>query len=206
MSFEVLLALGFAFGIGFGYFVQRAGFCIAVGLAEIYMGHGKRIAKLLALIFAITSVGFLLSGHFNPSLGLKPIGQIRGFGFYNLAAGMLFGAGILLNGGCILGTLRQIGEGNLTFVVVLLSFIPGMAIVVHVLDPLLVHGYHVQKPLLSGLLGAPASYVTLALAIAATAWLVRLHRRSTKGRRGASLSDTGTMDGGEGTSRERRAG
>lgn len=177
MAFGVLVLIGFLFGIGFGYFVQRAGLCFAHGLGEIFMGKGKRIIRLWIVIFVITSVGFLLSSLVSPDLGLKTIGHIRGYGFYNLLSGMLFGAGILLNGGCILGTLRQIGEGNMTMAVVFVSFIPGMALVVYGLNPLLESGYNVQKVLLSEMLGIPAPYITGAMIIGAIVWFLAIRRR-----------------------------
>ena len=177
MSFGTLAVIGLLFGVGFGYFVQRAGLCFAHGLGEIFMGKGKRIVSLFLVIFVITSLGFLLSGLVSPSLGLKPVGQVRGYGFYNLLAGMLFGAGIFLNGGCILGTLRQIGEGNMLFLVVFLSFIPGMALVVYGLNPLFERAYDAQQILVPELLGIPAPYVTVALVAGAIAWLVALRRR-----------------------------
>lgn len=174
MTFLKLAFIGFLFGVGFGYFVQRAGLCFANGLGEIFIGRGKRIARLFIIIFVITSAGFLLSGYGSPTLGLKPVGQIRGYGFYNLLAGILFGAGIFLSGGCILGTLRQIGEGNITFLVVFISFIPGMALVVYGLDPFLQSNYNIQRILLPDVLGIPASWITGLLIIGTIAWFQRL--------------------------------
>lgn len=192
MSFSLLLGLGLVFGLGFGFFVQRAGLCIAAGLVEIFLGRGRRILRMLTLIFAITSVGFLTSSYMHPDLGLKPIGQIRGYGFYNILGGILFGAGITLSGGCILGTLRQIGEGNLTFVVVMLAFAPGMALVVHVINPLLAHGYDPQRIVLPTLTGIPAPYLTAVLASAALLGLHRLRRRSRSGRPAAQDASSQT--------------
>ncbi|MBN1824636.1 MAG: YeeE/YedE family protein [Candidatus Eisenbacteria bacterium] len=180
MSTPLFLALGFLFGIGFGFFVQRAGFCVAHGLGEIFIGRAKRFTRLFLIVFAITSVGFLLSGRVNPALGLKTIGQIRGAGFYNILSGILFGMGILMTGGCILGTLRQLGEGNLNFLVVLASFAPGMALVVYGLNPLLEKGYNVQSLLLPDLLGVPAAYVTAALVVIAVAWYARVRPRKRR--------------------------
>ena len=200
MSFEILITCGFLFGIGFGFCVQRAGLCFSAGLAEVFLGHGKRIERILAIILAITFIGFLASGYLNPSLGLKPIGHIRGYGFYNLLAGLIFGAGMLLSGGCILGTLRQIGEGNLTFIVVLAAFIPGMAFVVHVLNPLLGPGYAVQKPLLSELLGVGAPYISIFFAAGALVWFAALSKRRRQQKR---LSPTHQLPEED---RERRAG
>lgn len=169
MNLGVFYGLALAFGIAFGFMVQRARLCFAHGLAEIFMGHGQRIYRLFSVIFIITSVGFLVSGSINPDLGLKPIGQLRGYGFFNVLSGMFFGAGILMNGGCILGTLRQLGEGNLTFLIVLVSFIPGMALVVYGVDPLLASRYHTQAVLLPELLGLPAKIITVILC-GALAW------------------------------------
>ena len=127
MSFGLLIAIGVLFGVGFGYCVQRSGLCFAQGLAEVYLGRGKRILRLFTVIFIVTSAGFLLSGYLSPADGLKPVGLLRGHGLLNLLSGLLFGAGIALSGGCILGTLRQLGEGNLTYLVVLLAFAPAGA-------------------------------------------------------------------------------
>ncbi|HQO58691.1 MAG TPA: YeeE/YedE thiosulfate transporter family protein [Candidatus Omnitrophota bacterium] len=91
-----------------------------------------------------------------------------------MLSGIIFGAGIALNGGCGLGTLRQIGEGNLMFLVVLISFIPGMGLVVFVLNPLWESGYQTQTTLLPELLGAPAVVVMGVLVLAALAGLTYL--------------------------------
>jgi uncharacterized membrane protein YedE/YeeE len=176
----VILLLGLAFGVGLGYCVQRAGLCFAHGLGEIYIGRGRRIFRLFIVIFAISGTGFLLSGYLSENLGLKEVGQLRGYGLYNIIAGLFFGTGISLNGGCILGTLRQIGEGNSLFMIVLLSFIPGMALTVHIIDPLLEGSYNSDGVLLPDLLGVPAPLVTAALVAAALLWYILLSRKKSK--------------------------
>lgn len=172
------LFVGLLFGVGFGFFVQKAGLCFSHGLAEVYVGRPKRISRLFLTIFIITSLGFMLSGLYDPTLGLKAIGQLRGLGFYNVLSGMFFGAGILLSGGCILGTLRQLGEGNLSFLVVLLSFVPGMALVVYGINPLLKESYQVQNPLLPDVMaGIPPYVLTPVLALLAVVWLWQVNKK-----------------------------
>jgi uncharacterized membrane protein YedE/YeeE len=171
---------------------------MAHGLGEIFIGSGRRFTRLFLIVFAITSVGFLASGWIRPDLGLKTIGQIRGAGFYNVISGVIFGMGILMNGGCILGTLRQLGEGNLSFLVVLLSFAPGMALVVYGLDPLLKRGYQVQGLLLPELLGVAAPWVTVTLATAAVIWILRIRPRRGKGRAALRDSERSTAASGPG--------
>jgi uncharacterized membrane protein YedE/YeeE len=178
MSFGLLITIGVLFGVGFGFCVQRAGLCFAHGLGEIYLGRGKRITRMFLIIFVITSLGFVASAYVVPNAGLKPIGQLRGYGLFNVLSGMLFGAGIALCGGCILGTLRQLGEGNLTFLVVLVSFIPGLAFAHYVLNPMLKHAYHTQRLVLPELLNVSAPYVTAVLVVGALVWLYTVRRRT----------------------------
>lgn len=176
------LIIGFIFGIFFGYFVQRAGLCFSHGLAEIYMGKGKRILKLFFIIFIISTLGFSFSSMIDPSMGIKAVGQLRGYGFYNLISGIVFGMGILLCGGCILGTLRQLGEGNLFFLIVLISFIPGMALVVYVIDPLLQEGYQVNNLSISTILGTSPHVVSVVLALAALVGLFVVSKKKNHDR------------------------
>jgi uncharacterized membrane protein YedE/YeeE len=131
-------------------------------------------------MFIITSIGFVLSGYLSADLGLKAVGQIRGYGFYNILAGIFFGTGILLNGGCILGTLRQIGEGNMTFIIILLSFIPGMALVVFGINPVLDTYYNTAcgtGELLPDIVGIASPYLTVILVIGAIIWLLSSYKR-----------------------------
>ncbi len=179
MEFVVLLLLGLVFGIGFGFFVQRSGLCFAYGLGEIFVGRGKRIIRMFIVIFVITSIGFLVSGYINPGLGLKAVGQIRGYGFFNILAGILFGAGIFLNGGCILGTLRQIGEGKMDYLIAMISFIPGMALVVYLIDPLLQGAYNPQTILLTDIFLVPAFFIILVLAGLSAIWFFSLGPKKT---------------------------
>ncbi|MBU1045401.1 MAG: YeeE/YedE family protein [Candidatus Omnitrophica bacterium] len=165
-----MLLIGLLFGIGFGFFVQRAGLCFSQGFASLIMGKGKRILTIWFIILIVTSIGFLL-------LGLKPIGQIRGAGFFNILSGIIFGAGIALSGGCVLGTLRQLGEGNLFYLIVWISFIPGMWLVVKVLDPMLLKNYNVQNILIPQLLSIPAGYVTGTICVIALFGLLIVNKK-----------------------------
>jgi len=165
-----MLLIGLLFGIGFGFFVQRAGLCFSQGLASLIMGKGKRILTMWFIIVIVTSIGFLL-------LGLKTIGQIRGSGFFNILSGAIFGAGIALSGGCILGTLRQLGEGNLFYLIVLISFIPGMWLIVKVVNPILADNYNIQNILVPQLLSTPAAYVTAALCLISLIGLVVVNKK-----------------------------
>ncbi len=155
---EPTLAWGFFFGVVFGIIVQRMSFCISTDLAQAFVGNYRRMLLWFAIIFIITGAGFQY-------LGPKAVGQLRGYGVYNILSGIFFGLGIILSGGCVIGTLRRMGEGFLHSWIVFFSWIPGMALVVYVLNPILQSTYHIQKPLLSDVLGVNHWYVYGALAV-----------------------------------------
>ncbi len=165
-----MLLIGLLFGIGFGFFVQRAGLCFSQGFASLMMGRGKRILTIWFIILIVTSIGFVC-------LGLKPIGQIRGAGFFNILSGIIFGAGIALCGGCILGTLRQLGEGNLFYLVVLISFIPGMWLQVKIINPILSENYNIQHVLLPELFPVQPAYITAVICLIAAIGLVLVNKK-----------------------------
>jgi len=170
MDIWTIIFIGFLFGIGFGYFVQRGGICFAHGLGEIFTGKGRRIWTIFLVIFIITSIGFFF-------IGSKTVGQIRGLGLYNILSGMIFGAGIVLCGGCILGTLRQLGEGNLLFLITLVFFIPGMALTVFLLNPMLESTYNVMHKSLWEIVGLGAPLVLSILVVSAIVGLFVLHKK-----------------------------
>lgn len=145
---EPNLILAFAFGLVFGVIVQRMSFCLSTDLAQAFAGNYRRILTWFAVIFIITGLGFQL-------LGAKAVGQLRGYGLYNILSGIIFGIGIILSGGCVIGTLRRIGEGFLHSIVVFLAWLPGAAFTVYFLNNVLGPTYHIPKkmPLLGDLLG-----------------------------------------------------
>lgn len=165
MTDYTFIAMGFLFGIVFGIIVQRMSFCISTDLAQAFVGNYRRILTWFAVIFIITAFGFQL-------LGPKAVGQLRGFGFYNLVAGIIFGIGIIMAGGCVIGTLRRMGEGFIHAWIVFVSWLAGMAFVVYIVNPVLQETYHITKPLIPELLGIDKwiVYIIFALLFGALAF------------------------------------
>ncbi len=157
---EANLVLAFVFGIVFGVIAQRMSFCLSTDLAQAFAGNYRRILTWFAIIFIITGLGFQF-------LGLKAVGQLRGYGVYNILSGIFFGLGIMISGGCVIGTLRRIGEGFLHAIVVFLAWLPGAALTIYFLNEVLKPTYHIptKTPLLGDLLGVDNMIVYGVLAI-----------------------------------------
>ena len=87
-----IMALALVLGIVFGFAVQRMGFCMATGFAEIFEGKGRRIMLILLTIFMIEVVLFHVIGEagenksciVHTDQGYERIPIDIGFKFHNL--------------------------------------------------------------------------------------------------------------------------
>jgi uncharacterized membrane protein YedE/YeeE len=132
-SAPVLILTALVAGLAFGYCAQRGGFCLTRALSNlVLMGDGAILrAYILALVVAVVGVHLL-------ELGLVEEIPVRPFRWVgNLVGGLIFGAGMILGGGCAGSSWYRLGEGALGAWVVLLGFAMGATLTsVGVLAPL----------------------------------------------------------------------
>jgi uncharacterized membrane protein YedE/YeeE len=112
---DTQFAMYWAFGLAFGFVLQRARFCFASAFRDLFLlGHGRNMKGVLVGL-AVASVGFGLVmsrqvpmtflGIFPPSANVLPLGVHTALG------GLLFGVGMVLAGGCVSGSVYRMGEG-----------------------------------------------------------------------------------------------
>ena len=106
----------------------------------------------------------------------RPVGQIRGYGFYNILSGFLFGLGFMIAGSCVLGTLYKLGEGLLANIFIPVGWIIGMAFVVYVVNPYLSDVYDVKTPLLPELMKLDTWTAVLSLFVVAAVWAYYIYK------------------------------
>ncbi|MDP2168540.1 MAG: YeeE/YedE family protein [Thermodesulfovibrionales bacterium] len=97
------------FGIAYGMMLQYGRFCFASASRDLFAAGVPRMAVgiLVALTFFSLIQATLAATNmstFHPAP----------FGIHTLAAGLVFGVGMVLAGGCASGSLYKIGEGNMT--------------------------------------------------------------------------------------------
>lgn len=116
------------FGFAYGMMLQYGRFCFASASRDLFAAGVPRMAVgiLVALIFFSLIQATLASTNmstFHPAP----------FGVHTLIAGMIFGVGMVLSGGCASGSLYKIGEGNGTsFLAAFFGLCIGQAIFVDV--------------------------------------------------------------------------
>jgi len=116
------------FGYAYGMMLQYGRFCFASASRDLFAAGVPRMAVgiLVALIFFSLIQATLASTNmstFHPAP----------FGIHTLIAGMIFGVGMVLAGGCASGSLYKIGEGNGTsFLAAFFGLCIGQAVFVNV--------------------------------------------------------------------------
>jgi uncharacterized protein len=112
--FLVRLLLGFGFGAALGFVVRRGRFCTLGAIEDASYGNDNRrlVSWIVAIGVAIAGVHALeLFGGLDLSRSIYLGARLEWGGL--ILGGLLFGFGMALNGTCGLGTLRQLGGGDL---------------------------------------------------------------------------------------------
>ena len=127
--------LFWAFGLAFGFVLQRSRFCFASGFRDLFLFGGSATLKGILAGMAAASVGFaLLESKMvaMPGFGLlPPEAHLFPIGPHLLVGGVLFGVGMSLAGGCVSGTLYRIGEGYVGSWVALAGILAGLGLAAH---------------------------------------------------------------------------
>ena len=111
-AYQLIVPVSFLLGLAGGYVMHRSDFCIAGMFRDLFLFRNTFMLKMLALLVVVSMVGFeaarlagLIAHHPFPLLGPPSL--------VNLLGGMLFGLGMVLAGGCVVGTLYKMGAGSM---------------------------------------------------------------------------------------------
>jgi uncharacterized membrane protein YedE/YeeE len=174
-----------ATGAVFGYVIQRGGFCLMRALSNLFLMGDATIARsyAMALLVAMAAVQ-ALSATGLVEIPIRPLHWMS-----NSIGGLLFGAGMVLAGGCSGSTWYRVGEGAVGAWVILLGFAMGattmrlgslsplrgalQAPVVTVAD---------APPTLATALGLSPWIVIAALWVAGGIWMFRAGAQASRGK------------------------
>ncbi|HEY5997522.1 MAG TPA: YeeE/YedE thiosulfate transporter family protein, partial [Candidatus Deferrimicrobiaceae bacterium] len=98
-------------GLVSGFVMHRADFCIAGAFRDLFLFRKTFMLRVLLLLVASSMLLFEGARR----LGLLPLYPFPLLGAVspaNFGGGLLFGIGMVLAGGCVIGTLYRSGSGN----------------------------------------------------------------------------------------------
>lgn len=120
-------AIGWIFGIAFGYVLQRSRFCFTASMRDPWITGSTSLTRAVLIAFALTTLGFTaikysayLSGSDIPGAS-----AVHPIGIPLMLGATMFGIGMVIAGGCASGTLMRIGEGFTMQMLALVFFIVG---------------------------------------------------------------------------------
>ncbi|HAK88442.1 MAG TPA: hypothetical protein DHV16_10365 [Nitrospiraceae bacterium] len=119
--------LNLALGAILGFVFHRSDLCMAGMFRDIFLLKRTFLLRILFLQVVVTMVFFFIAKKLGliglyppPNLGLASLGTIMG--------GIVFGAGMVLAGGCVMGTLYKMGSGSIISIIAFAGLIIGSAI------------------------------------------------------------------------------
>ncbi len=187
------LALFWLLGLAFGFILQRSRFCFVSAISNFVLFRDGRLIKGLLAGLALATLGFAAVMYPmvpDPSSGAIPLNAyVAPLGWHLVLAGVLFGLGMVIAGGCIMGNLYRLGEGSLAALIALAGILAGLGLL-QFSWPMWWQGYVSGRPQvwLPAFLGWPGAIaVTLAII---TAIFVLVRRFESRGKNPSSGQKT----------------
>lgn len=100
-------------GVILGVVLYRGDYCMVAMLRDLFLIRDTTLLRSYVLYFLVAAALF----HLANLLGLLPLfppHTLDAASLSTLAGGLLFGVGMVLAGGCVVGTLYKMASGNLT--------------------------------------------------------------------------------------------
>ena len=111
-------------GVAAGFIMHRAGFCMAGAFRDLFLFRQTFMLRQLLLLVAVSMI-FFEAARWTGLLPLYPFPLLGPPTLASLAGGALFGVGMVLAGGCVVGTLYKFGSGSALSAVALIGLIAG---------------------------------------------------------------------------------
>lgn len=114
-------------GLLAGFFMHRSDFCLAGAFRDLFLFRTGRMIRVLVLLVVVSAVLFEMTRLFG-WLPYYPFPNFFRPSLANLVGGVLFGLGMVLAGGCVVGVLYKMGGGSVLAGIALLGLLAGSAL------------------------------------------------------------------------------
>ncbi len=122
-----MLITGLLLGLSAGFIMHRSDYCIAGMFRDLFLFRSLLKLRTLLLLVVSSMVLFELA-HQLGLLNLYPYPSFGSPSLANVIGGFFFGIGMVLAGGCVVGTLYKMGAGSVLSAVAFAGLIAGSAL------------------------------------------------------------------------------
>lgn len=116
-----------AAGLTAGFVMHRSGFCVTAMFRDLFLFRDAYLLRMLVLLVVASMLLFELA-RWTGRLSPYPFPLLGPPSLAGLIGGIVFGIGMVLAGGCVVGTLYKLGAGSLTSGVAFLGMVAGSAL------------------------------------------------------------------------------
>jgi uncharacterized membrane protein YedE/YeeE len=117
----------FAVGAAAGFLLHRSGFCLAGAFRDLFLFRSGLIARNL-LLAMVASMIFFEGGRRLGLLPFYPFPMLGSPSVSHVIGGGIFGVGMVLSGGCVMGVLSRMGAGSMVAGSAFLGLLAGSAL------------------------------------------------------------------------------
>ncbi|MCX7169840.1 MAG: YeeE/YedE thiosulfate transporter family protein, partial [Proteobacteria bacterium] len=126
-QYYIYLAAYLWFGFVYGMCLQYGRFCFSSAFRDLFaVGVPRMAVGIMIAMVLFGAVSAFVTATGNSTFHPAP------YGIHSVIAGVVFGVGMVLTGGCASGSLYKAGEGNATAMLVILSISVSQAVFVDV--------------------------------------------------------------------------
>lgn len=122
-----IMAAGLAVGLAAGFIMHRADFCLAAAFRDAFLFRNHFMLRTVILLVAASALLFEIARRLG-LLAFYPFPLLGAPSLSNVLGGALFGIGMVLAGGCVVGTLFRMGAGSLGSLVAFGGLLAGSAL------------------------------------------------------------------------------
>ena len=123
----LILLTGLILGLCAGFIMHRSDYCIAGMFRDVFIFNSWfRLRTLMLLV--VSSMLLFEAARLAGVIPLYPFPLIGFPSLANLIGGFFFGVGMVLAGGCVVGTLYKLGSGSVPAMVAFAGLIAGSAV------------------------------------------------------------------------------
>jgi len=129
MDFSVWIIMSglLVIGAAAGFLMHRSDFCMAGAFRDVFLFKSYKLIRPLVLLITLSALLFELF-RLTGILPSYPFPWFAPPAGVNIFGGMVFGLGMVLAGGCVVGVLYKMGSGNLMAFIAFLGLIAGSAL------------------------------------------------------------------------------
>ena len=174
-------AVSLVLGLTAGFIMHRSDFCIAGMFRDLFLFRRSVMIRSFVLLVASTMVLFE-AARLSGLLSVYPFPLLYAPSAANIIGGALFGVGMVLAGGCVVGTLYKMGSGSVLSMTAFIGLIVGSGLYAEVHPAWAAFARNTTvfpgRITVAQILGVDPSVTVLAVVIPATALLLSWHRRN----------------------------